>query len=504
MNAAERITWAVTSPDGADRIFRRNQFENLPPRFAVRLAHGYMQTYAAHVDPFSGKCAANDQLRERVEKLTRAGLPLAATDADICDYAEDRARGCRAAAWGRYDERTYTAIADRVQALGLTPPVVKGERTHGGAVRRMIDPQWWRRQLRRTHGRGVEDVAIKIGIVHKRADLYASNESVTRRRQQKARNRKILESVLAVNELNQQYTLQELADVSVSIPVIRRGELMTRMAGFEQVADRLGHMGVLITLTCPSRMHARDAATGEVNPKYDGTTPREAQAYLCKVWARARAAIARGNRAVYGTRVAEPHHDGTPHWHMLLHFEAEAYPWVIGRLWHYAMEADGTEPGACEHRLNVKLVDKSKGTGTAYMAKYISKNIDGYGLDRVDEDLTGARNPSECAARVDAWASTWGIRQFQQIGGPPVTVWRELRRHQEGMSAGVLGSCWASADNGNWCGYVEHQGGPTCPRSAPRAASNTPHGGGESVRRGARQRDLRGKVRKGCVTDKAA
>lgn len=331
-------------------------------------------------------------------------------------------------------------------------PACKWANNLRGALARVQCPLWWRRQMRRDVVRRAESQAIAAGAVNAKAgQWYASDETVRRRIRQNKRNALILERTELESEDGDVYTLKALADKGTANKAIRRGELMTRIRGCEEWAEGEGHAGLFLTLTCPSRFH-QQLYSGGMNPKYRGDTPRDAQDWLCATWARARAQLARLRVKLYGFRVAEPHHDGCPHWHALVWVESARDALLLRSVLRAQWLADsGDEPGAAEHR--VKCVDMMKGGAAGYVAKYIAKNIDDAGTvaveghqdhDRWSGDALGSDSPgrdsdggsfrlqgelfANPAQRVEAWAAAWGIRQFQAIGQPPVTVWRELRR----------------------------------------------------------------------------
>lgn len=418
----------------------------LPPRWRARIIDQYDARRASSAP--DARRESNLFLLSLTDQLNAVRMPLGADDGVICDRAAQLAGECGAIGEVfQHDTREARAAMERiVKAHQCEPPLaervdertgeIKGVRDVP-AVKRMTDPMWWRRALRNMHARHVEAAAIALGYVNVARDIYVSDESLARRTQQRNRNQAMLEQTVARNEEGDEFTLAELAARGVANKAIRRAELMTRIAGFEQIARELGHIGLFFTITCPSRMHKWRKAGGKAreNPLYDGTKPNEAQKYLATMFARLRAKFARVGVQWYGFRIAEPNHDGTPHWHVLVFFapawrgdeRRAALPRVCALVRRYALQDSPGERGAKQHRADFEPIDWSRGSAAGYIAKYVAKNIDGY---KVGEDLYG--NPAlESSARVEAWASTWRIRQFQQVGGPPVTVWRELRRVDE-------------------------------------------------------------------------
>ena len=225
-----------------------SRVDRLPPRWARRLQRAWE---ARQSTDYVG---ANVELRESTEELLRVRVPLDATDQDICEAATALVNRCFERSTLYRDINAVREAMERVcEWQGIKPPS-KAVRD-GPAIARMCCGQWWRRKLRCHQGQTVETAAIRLGYVNKFRDLYVSNERLAARAQQNARNAATLEATKARNELGQEFTLAQLAATSTANKSIRRAELMTRIAGFERAADHLGHTGVFLTVTCPSRFH---------------------------------------------------------------------------------------------------------------------------------------------------------------------------------------------------------------------------------------------------------
>ncbi|MGS8051684.1 Rz-like lysis system protein LysB [Escherichia marmotae] len=333
------------------------------------------------------------------------------------------------------------------------------------AIAKMFNDGWWRGRLRRVAATWREHLQIAVGNVSKKKNTYASKNCVTDWREQKRRTREFLKGLDLEDEDGNRISLIEKYDGSVANPAIRRCELMTRIRGFENICNELGYVGEFYTLTAPSKYHATTKA-GYRNSKWSGASPADTQNYLTDIWARIRAKLHREDVRIFGIRVAEPHHDGTPHWHMLMFMLPEDVEYVRSIVRKYAWKEDRRElksDKAKKARFHAESIDPEKGSATGYVAKYISKNIDGYALDGETDDESGELL-KETAPAVSAWASRWHIRQFQFIGGAPVTVYRELRRLADTETAHGLSVEFAAvhdaADAGDWAGYVNAQGGP--------------------------------------------
>jgi hypothetical protein len=381
-----------------------------------------------------GERSALRQVVAVEEAFGGPGLTAAASDDDIRQYAERRA------AWVM--SRLYDAVRATAGALrdwlasvlardGIEVPDVPMP----GLVARVTSARWWRRKLRSTVIRAAEGALIRSGVVHVLAGCYCSDSAVARWEQQSRRNRSALDAAVATNEAGQEFRLEELASVSVANPAIRHAEMMTRIRGVEESANARAWSAFFVTLTCPSLFHARHHS-GKPNDRYTDRTPKEGQAWLVGQWAKARAKLSRDGIGMMGIRVAEPHHDGTPHWHVLIFCRAADSEVIRAVLYRYAMEMAPDEPGAKARRMRWEAIDYRKGSAVGYVAKYIAKNINGESVDGdVDTSPNGAletgMTAQRGAQRVTAWARVWGIRQFQFFGVPGVGAWRELRRVKE-------------------------------------------------------------------------
>ncbi|HHZ6479089.1 TPA: replication endonuclease, partial [Escherichia coli] len=217
---------------------------------------------------------------------------------------------------------------------------------------------------------------------------------------------------------------------------------------------------------------------GRPNPTWTNATVRQSSDYLVGMFAAFRKAMHKAGLRWYGVRVAEPHHDGTVHWHLLCFMRKKDRRAITALLRKFAIREDREELGNnTGPRFKSELINPRKGTPTSYIAKYISKNIDGRGLAGEISKETG-KSLRDNAEYVNAWASLHRVQQFRFFGIPGRQAYRELRllagqaaRQQGDKKAGApvldnprLDAILAAADAGCFATYIMKQGGVLVPR----------------------------------------
>lgn len=378
----------------------------------------------------------------------------------------------------------YGQVAGVARAFNFTPlhwkKYRKGQMTIRqafSAISRLIKDEWWVNQLKAQRMRWCEALLIAAGEVNKDRSPYASKRAIRDVHARRLANLEYLKSCELENKVTgERIDLISKVMGSISNPEIRRMELMNTIAGIERYAASVGDVGMFITLTTPSKYHpTRQVGKGkdktvQLNHGWNETafTPKDGQRYLCRIWSLMRTAFKDNDLDVYGMRVVEPHHDGTPHWHMMLFCKPVQRKAINEIMRRYALKEDGHEKGAAKQRFESRHLNQGGAAG--YIAKYIAKNIDGYALDgQLDHD-TG-KPLKDTAAAVTAWASTWRIPQFKPIGLPTMGAYRELRKLPRGVSIASefddrVEAARYAADKGDFDLYIIAQGGANMPRDA--------------------------------------
>ncbi|HCC5976361.1 TPA: replication endonuclease [Citrobacter koseri] len=385
--------------------------------------------------------------------------------------------------------RSWERVAAEAMRLDVIPPAFEQLRRKKhrrkpvpyelipGSLARMLCADWWYRKLWQMRCEWREEQLRAVCLVNKKASPYVSYEAVIHKREQRRKSLEFFRSHELVNSEGDTLEMEEVVNASSSNPAHRRNEMMACVKGLELIAEMRGECAVFYTITCPSRFHAT-LNNGRPNPKWTSATVRQSSDYLVNMFAAFRKAMHKAGLRWYGVRVAEPHHDGTVHWHLLCFMRKKDRKSITALLRKFAIREDREELATnTGPRFKSELINPRKGTPTSYIAKYISKNIDGRGLAQEISKETG-RSLRDNAENVNAWASLHRVQQFRFFGIPGRQAYRELRllagqaaRTQGDKKAGApvlenprLDAVLAAADAGCFATYIMKQGGVLVPR----------------------------------------
>lgn len=285
------------------------------------------------------------------------------------------------------------------------------------AIKKMLCDDWILKQFLSLRRYYIEYTQVALGRVGsgKHQSKMLSEISYNNWTKSQREAMAFVESMCVVNEeTGERYDLKEVIKRTTANPKNRHTEMMVKSRGFQDLATTRGYTALFFTWTLPSKYHRN-------SDKWDGSSVKKGAKRLMHLWAIVRATLKKADIDYFGFRVSEPHKDGCCHAHYFLFCHPDNKDELINIMQHYATQEDIGELGDdITPRFTVTESDPEKGGATAYIAKYIAKNITGKFLPETDAELS--------AFKARAWSSTHRIKQFQSFGSVSVSLWRAVRR----------------------------------------------------------------------------
>jgi hypothetical protein len=363
---------------------------------------------------------------------------------------------------------------------------------------RLCDARYWRRALRVRILRAREHFFLRLHLIGRTGEVYASEAAVVMRAAQLKRQAAWMKDTVLVPRFYQGPVDGEKPYEPLTLEKVAPGprERFAKLYTFVKAMDALSTdsclSSAMVTLTLESEWHANPS---NGNNRWNGTSPRDAHQSLCHRWQAILRDLHRVGVRMSGLRVAEPHKDACPHWHIWLLYRPEHETRILAAIMKYFpgklkvrapsrrgdkntsgdvmfdcrddLLVDGSRPVAHAKegaQVEVSRINRDISSGASYAMKYLLKTVDGGDdLNRQaglfpDEDAATTRKKEKhklSAKRVDAYRSLWGINQGQLFGvAKCLTAWDEFRRLPVAPLHRALRKLWALARGSDKPGRV--------------------------------------------------
>jgi|GEM_PF-2233591 len=281
-------------------------------------------------------------------------------------------------------------------------------------VANIIEKSKLKHQIKRIQQQKSELKKLSLGMIGAGCKYeVCSSELVKNRLADEARQIEYIKGQYLVYDNNKRVPLSEV----ISTEKQRFAELFIQVTSLDAHAQSMGHKPLFVTFTAPARFHPKPSKGVS---SWDGSTPKESNEYLTKLWNAFRKDINRYKIDLSGFWSVEPHKDQCFHRHALMYVSKQQLDKLIELINKHFKHS--------ENAVRIEEIDTKKSKATSYVMKYLTKSFD------MEFQLKGGilnmdKMDVSNHMKVRAATALWRVRRYGIFGVKnTLSLWRELKR----------------------------------------------------------------------------